>query len=138
MRNEIRILAVTITLFLFVNCNKIKYTGKDFHYLNFSDSLTINVVKSSIHSKALLLNDSVVLYKTSKLIFESHNPKWLFDKTKNKELFNDEYIYSPDVSEIEAPYKLIKLKQSNVFQIIKEMDTLYFDFNNFDKPDFWF
>ena len=96
------------------------------------------MVKSSIHSKALLLNDSVVLYKTSKLIFESHNPKWLFDKTKNKELFNDEYIYSPDVSEIEAPYKLIKLKQSNVFQIIKEMDTLYFDFNNFDKPDFWF
>lgn len=137
MKKQLLIFNVLI-IFFFVRCNKNENLNNNFYYLNFKDSLIINVSKTSIHSKALLLNDSVVLYKTSKLIFESHNPKWLFDKTKNKELFNDEYIYSPDVSEIEAPYKLIKLKQSNVFQIIKEMDTLYFDFNNFDKPDFWF
>ena len=43
--------------------------------LNFKDSLVIDVVKTSIHNKALIINDSVVFYKTSRLIFESYNPR---------------------------------------------------------------
>lgn len=135
MRKILPLLALTIISTLFVNCNRNKHK-RDFCYLTFRDSVTLNVVKTSIQSKSLLLNDSVVLYKTSRLIYENYTPKWLFEKTKNKELVNKVYIYSPNISEIEAPYKLIKHNKSNIFKIIKERDTLYFDFEDFDTLDY--
>ena len=137
MRKFLRLLfEITIILILFVNCNNSTNKQSDISYLSFKDSININVIKASIHSKSLILNDSVVLYKTSRLIFENHYPKWLFEKTKNKELFNNIYIYKPDISEIEVPYKLIKYKKSNIFQLIKKTDTLYFDFEDFEELDY--
>lgn len=131
------LLPLIFAIFLF-GCKINEETQIDFYKLNFKDSLVINVTESSIHSKALLLNDSVVLYKTSRLIYESHNPKWLFAKTKNKELFNNRYIYSPDILDISVPYKLIKLKKSNIFQVLKDKDTLNFDFENFEDLDYFY
>ncbi len=137
MKIKIKLLLLQlISATLLLSCILDENKQIDFYKLNFKDSLVINVTKSSIHSKALLLNDSVVLYNTSRLIYESHNPKWLFDKTENKELFNDQYMYSPDISDIEVPYKLIKLKKSNIFQVFKDKDTLNFDFENFDDIDY--
>ncbi|GGD21329.1 hypothetical protein [Flavobacterium orientale] len=129
-----------VLLFLasfFVNCNGKKYDENNFYYLNFKDSLTIKVTKISNHSKALVLNDSVVLYNFSELIYENYHPKWLFDKTK-KEKFLYDYIYSIEISEIEAPYELSKTEKTNVFQVVKNTDTLLFYFQTFDKVDFMF
>lgn len=137
MMKILRLIITLIIVIVFVNCNTNNHLKKDFYFLNFNDSVNINVAKTAISNKALVLNDSIVLYKTSKLIYEKLKPKWLFKKTKNKELFKNVYIYKPDVSEIEAPYKLIKYKKSNIFQIIKETDTLTFDFENFEKLDYW-
>lgn len=137
MKKKLSLLfAIIAILTLFNNCILNKQKPFNLYKLNFTDSLTINVVKTSIYSKALVINDSVVLYKTSRLIFESYNPKWLFKKTKNKELFNKHYIYAPDISEVDVPYRLIKYKKSNIFQIIKNQDTLNFDFENFDELDY--
>lgn len=135
-KNLALILFLTLIALLFFNCNRKKSIKNSYYYLNFKDCLTIKVIKKSIDGKGMFLNDSVVLYKTSKLIYENQNPKWLFEKTKNKEFLENEYIYSPEVSEIEAPYKLIKQKNSNIFQIIKNSDTIYFDFEDFEELDF--
>jgi hypothetical protein len=129
-----RRLLTLLYLSLFINCTS--GSNENVHYIAFKDSLNISVTKTSIHGKALLLNDSLVLYKTSKLEFESHNPKWLFNKTKNKVLIDNEYVFSPDISEVEAPYQFNKKEDSNIFQIIKQNDTLYFDFEPFDELDY--
>ena len=134
MRKKLSFLFTIIALFS--NCILKNQKPFNLYKLNFKDSLVIDVVKTSIHNKALIINDSVVLYKTSRLIFESYNPRWLFEKTKNKKLLNEEYIYAPDISEVDVPYKLIKCKKSNIFQIIKNQDTLNFDFENIDELDY--
>ncbi len=137
MKKKIRLLfTVIIIITVFNNCNLNKKKPIYLYKLNFKDSLTINVIRTAIHGKALIVNDSVVLYKSSRLIFQSYKPEWLFDKTKNKELSNEHYIYTPDISEVDAPYKLNKYKKSNIFQIIKGQDTLNFDFENFDELDY--
>ena len=127
--------SIIAIIILFNNCFFNKQKSFNMYRLNFTDSLTINVIKTSIHNKALVINDSVVLYKTSRLIFDSYNPKWLFENTKNKKLLNKGYIYAPDISDIDVPYRLIKYRKSNVFQILKDGDTLNFDFENFDELD---
>ena len=137
MKKKLSLFAIIIITTLFDNCTFNKQKKFNLYRLNFTDSLSINVVKTSILSKGLVINDSVVLYKTSRLIFENYNPKWLFEKTKNKVLFNEDYIYAPDISEVDVPYRLIKYKKSNIFQIIKNRDTLDFDFEKFDKVDYY-
>jgi hypothetical protein len=129
---------IVFVIFFCLSCNESLKNYNNLYYLNFDEPLMINVTKKSIYGEAILLNDSVVLYKDSKLIFESFSPTWLFDSTKNKEYFNNKYIYSPEFLEIDAPYNLVKQKKSNMFQIIKMKDTLLFEFDNFEKLDFWF
>jgi hypothetical protein len=128
---------IIIVLVSLTHCDLNNQKPRSFYKLNFKESLKVNVVKTSIHNKGLLLNDSVVLYKTSRLIFESYSPKWLFEKTKNKEMSHKYYIYSPDISDVDVPYVLIKHRNSNIFQIVKDRDTLFFDFENFEMIDFW-
>ncbi len=128
-------LVLLIPLFFFVNCKKEKHEKNKLYYLNFKDSLIVNVTKTVKHNKVIILNDSIVSYSTSKLVYEKHSPKWLFDKTEKKKLLYDA-VYSPEISEIEVPYKLIKAKKANVFQVIKNTDTLLFYFQTFDKIDF--
>lgn len=135
-----KISTILILLFLlsfFSNCNRKKYDRNNLYYLNFKDSLTLNVEKISNHSKALVLNDSVILYNSSELIYESHHPKWLFDKTKKVEILDD-YVYCPKIIEIEPPYQLSKTEKTNVFQVVKDTDTLLFYFEDFEKVDFMF
>lgn len=133
---KIRIGFIIIILIPFLSCNNNLQELNNFTYLNFKDSLTLEISKSDIHNKALVLNDTIVIYKTSTLIYESHNPLWLFEKTKNKKLVDNEYVYTPIISDIDAPYKIIKYEKSNIFKVIKKTDTLYFDFQNFTKTDY--
>ncbi|RAR48148.1 hypothetical protein [Flavobacterium lacus] len=138
MRRKISmILILLFSTSFFINCNRKKYDEHNLYYLNFKDSLTINVEKISNHSKALVLNDSLVLYNFSELIYESHQPKWLFNNTKKVKILDD-YVYCPEISEIEPPYKLSKSEKTNVFQVVKNKDTLLFYFETFDKVDFMF
>lgn len=138
MKNKyLTFLVLLLTFSVFVNCENGKYNAKDLYYLNFTDSLTLDVTKTAIHGKVFFLNDSVVLYKSSKLIYENYHPKWLFDKTEKKKYFYD-YVYSPEIFEIEPPFKIIKTEKSDVFQVIKKTDTLLFYFETFDKVDLMF
>ncbi len=133
MKKKIRLL---ILLTLIISCNNKSKKEEDFVFLNFKDSLSINVLKIDTKRKTLFLNDSVVLNTTSALIYESHNPTWLFKKTKNKKLLDDKYVYRPTISEINPPYKLIKEENSNTYKVIKDTDTLYFIFSGFEKSSF--
>lgn len=138
MRRKISmILILLFSTSFFINCNRKKYDEHNLYYLNFKDSLTINVEKISNHSKALVLNDSLVLYNFSELIYESHQPKWLFNNTKKVKIL-DYYVYCPKIIEIEPPYELSKTEKTNVFQVVKNKDTLLFYFETFDKVDFMF
>lgn len=138
MRKKLSIVLILLfTLSFFVNCDRKKYNENKLYYFNFRDSLTLNVTKTATHGKAIVLNDSVVLYKNSTLIYENQSPNQLFEKTKKEDFLYDS-IYSPKVSEVDPPYELIKTEKSNIFQVIKNTDTLFFYFESFEKVDFMF
>ncbi len=112
-----------ILIFVNISCSNKEKTQK-FHRLNYRDSFDIDVQSIQNKKNVLVLNDTFIIGKKCKLIFEEYNPKWLFEETNQRELINGEYVFSPKIFEIKIPFKLKKAKESNVFNLIKNQDTL--------------
>jgi|LakMenEpi03Aug12_release.lakeMendotaPanAssembly.Ray.scaffolds.fasta_scaffold03164_35 hypothetical protein len=134
---------VFFVLLLFSNCWYFKETRPDVehskvHRLAFKDSLNILITKSSVHFNAILLNDSIVFEKDSHLIYESLEPKWLFEETKYKEDYDGKTLYHPRLYEVNPPYLIKKNKDTNFFSVIKDKDTMCFDFYKLDDDNFNF
>ncbi len=129
------IFIIIVLNFILLSCINDKYKLKKLYFLTFKDNLEVEVIKIDISQKALILNDSIVLYRNNRLIYKKNEPIWLFDKTKTLKGLKGEVLYAPIISEISPPYKLLKNKNTNTFQVIKEKDSLLFYLDRFDTID---
>ena len=122
MKQMISNKGVLLSITLIVSCCTNTSKVNDYNILNYKDKFSITVKKIDEKNNYLILNDSFIIDKENNLIFENYTPKWLFEK---KAKIENKIIY-PTLFDIKEPYKILKDENSNLFQLIKNKDTMNF------------
>lgn len=120
--NKISFFIIVVHVF---SCNNIR-KDNNYQILNFRDAFNINVKRIKDKRLVLILNDTFIINKTNPLIYNDYNPKWLFKRTNQKKVEDKKALMTPKITDVEPPYKITKEKESNVFVLIKNTDTLRF------------
>ena len=115
MKNKLIIIAILIPIMIFlIMVFKDRFFNSNTELLK-TDYINVEINKIEKFKSALILNDSIAIFKKCHRIFP--------DGHKHYEI--NYYRYIEDVNK---PYRLIKEENSDTLLVIKSKDTLYYQF----------
>ena len=110
---------ITCCLLLLISFNQ-----KKDKTINFNTEIKTDTIRSySINRGIVLLNNRYYIGYNS-LNFDKEFPSWI--KDRNCVSRPDNFVFSPNLSDIKLPYVLFKRKDEAYFNVIKYNDTLQF------------
>lgn len=136
---ELTIIAAMLAFVLFSCKNEKDLTKVNIIQYSVSTNLFINKAETKTKfSQILVLNDSIVINPDCLMVYDSHQPKWIFKKTKNKEVYKGQELIYPKISDVDVPFQLVKCANTNFFLVIKRNDTLCFYLDELDYENIYF
>jgi len=94
--------------------------------IDFEREITMGVNKIKGERGVLIMNNKFMLSSSCPLVYHKNFPSWIIDNDPDLIYTTNEYVFKPAICDIPIPYKLIKKKNTDFFEIIKFKDTLTF------------
>lgn len=97
-----------------------------------NDTIKITSIDRGIITMKSLYREYLV-HSWCPLVYKGTFPNWIKDNRKPIYSFNN-YIFKPDISNIDYPYIIFKKENENYFYVIKNQDTLSFSIETDTSP----
>jgi len=127
------IISIAAVFLIFIVMVSIDIYSRKGRILKLSEGIDLYPDKIEFDKGVIIINDSIVIAGNAPQI--THISSFIVSE-KTPPLFstnNNDYI--PNLYDLEAPYKIIKKANVDTIIIIKEVDTLYFKFIDYEEKD---
>jgi hypothetical protein len=118
-----------ILILLFMNCQKETKSS----ILQCNDEIKADTITEIIMNRGGIcmknLENKYCTDSWCSLVYKDTFPNWIEDHNKPDYSFT-KYTFTPQISDIDVPYVIIKKRNECFFTIIKNGDTLKFEFKN--------
>ena len=118
-------LRILLLIILCFNYSCIDYKVRD--QVDFERELTMEVNNIKGSRGVLILNNKFMLSASCLLVYDKSFPTWIKEDDSYVIYRPKNHVFSPYITDIPTPYKLIKKKNTDFFHIIKFNDTLKFE-----------